>query len=88
MKIKALKPICGPTVHIMAGQEAEVSDEFGKVLVDDGAAVAIDVPKAAEAEGGEPEAKIAPEKKLTAAEKKAAKAAEKKAAEAEGGDKE
>jgi hypothetical protein len=75
MKIKALKPICGPKIHIMAGHEAEIDDETGKLLVAESAAVELESPKAAEAEGAESE----PEAKK--------KGGKKKAAEAEGADK-
>ena len=70
MKIKALKPICGPKIHIMAGHEADVDDEVGKALIGENAAVEIPGDKAAEAEDTEPE----PEAKKKGGNKKAAEA--------------
>ena len=78
MKIKALKPICGPSIHIMAGHIADIDDETAKSLIAADAAVEIPVEKAAEAEGEAPESQPEPETK---------KKGKKKAAEAEGDDK-
>jgi hypothetical protein len=47
MLVKALKPVCGPTVHLMAGQQAEIDDELAGRLIALEAVVEVAVPKPA-----------------------------------------